>query len=139
MDRKFEHEHHNRQDKAKKPDYQQELRESGPSPAGGFNMASALDRADARKRYMEALRKHRFVLNGVSFKFGWSIDVFARKNNLPENEHQTAALLEKIRQAAERDVAAFASLVKSAPIRKCSLFYKFYFTPPSTECEIFRK
>ena len=133
------HEHHNRQDKAQKPDYREEMIERGhqePTPTVSQRL---LGLASAREDLLHTIRKHRFVLDGVSFKFGWSLDVFARKNNLSEADEKTKTLMESLRQAAERAVAAFAERIRTAPARKQGIFYHFDYEIPQTECQMFRK
>ncbi len=70
------------------------------------------------------------------FKFGWNLDVFAKKNSLSAGEKTTATTMEMVQQAAERDVNAFAERIKTAAIRSRGVFYHFDYESPKTECEI---
>ena len=132
------HEYHNRQDKAKKPDYRPEMIERGRSDQLPTASSRLIGRASAREDLIQTIRKHRFVHRNLSFKFGWNIEVFARKNSLPVDEN-TKVAMETVRQAAERDVEAFATRITVAPIRKQGFFYHFDYETPETECQMFRK
>ncbi len=132
-------EHHNRQDKTRKPDYLGEMAERGRSEQTTTDSQRLIGRAGARADLMQTIRKHRFVLGGLSFKFGWNLDVFARKNNLSAADDKTSALMASLQQAAERDIAAFAERIKNAPMRKQGIFYHFDYEKPETECQMFWK
>jgi hypothetical protein len=132
-------EHHNRQDKTRKPDYHTEMAERGRSELRTTDSQRLVGRASARDDLLQTVRKHRFVLDGASFKFGWDLDVFARKNNLPVGDEKTAALMERVQQAAERDISAFAERIKTAPMRKQGIFYHFDYEKPQTKCEMYWK
>ena len=88
---------------------------------------------------MQTIRKHRFAYRGLNFKFGWNLEVFARKNGLPADEEGTKAAMETVRQAAQRDVDAFAARIRVAPIRKQGILYHFDYETPETECQMFRR
>lgn len=132
-------EHHNRQDKTRKPDYHAEMAERGRSEQKTTDSQRLIGRSSARVDLLQTIRKHRFVLDGASFKFGWNEDVFARKNNLSVGDKSTAVLMERVRQAAERDIAAFAERIKTAPMRKQGIFYHFDYEKPQTECQMYWK
>jgi hypothetical protein len=132
-------EHHNRQDKIRKPDYRSEIAEQGRSEQTTTDSQRLIGRASARDDLMQTIRKHRFVLGGFSFKFGWTLDVFARKNNLSVADDKASSLMESVRQATERDIAAFAERIKTAPMRKKGIFYHFDYEKPETECQMIWK
>lgn len=124
---------------AYKPDYRPEMIERGRSEPTPTASQRLVGRASAREDLVHEIRKHRFVRDGISFKFGWSLEVFARKNSLSLGDERASVLMESVRQAAERDVAAFAERIKTAPIRKQGIFYHFDYEIPQTECQMFRK
>ena len=139
MKKELLREHHNRQDKTRKPDYRGEMAERGRSEQTTTDSQRLIGRAGARTNLLQTIRKQRFVLDGLSFKFGWNLDVFARKNNLSAADGKTSALMESLRQAAERDITAFAERIKNAPIRKQGILYHFDYEKPETECQMFWK
>jgi len=132
-------ERHNRQDKTRKPDYHIEMAERGRSEQATTDSQRLLGRASARVDFLQTVRKHRFVLDGFGFKFGWNLEVFARKNNLSVADSKTADLMERLRQAAERDFTAFAERIETAPMRKRGIFYYFDYETPKTECQMHSK
>ena len=136
MKKQFLHEHHNRQDKIKKPDYQPVMREIGPSEPVPSASARLVGRASARENLLGTVRKARFVYRNISFKFGWSLEIFARKNNLPLNDEGTKETLEMVKKAAERDVEAFAERIMTAPVHKRGAVYYFDYETPQTECKM---
>lgn len=95
-------------------------------------------RAAAREDLLQTIRKHRFVYQGLSFKFGWNLEVFAKKNGLPVDD-KTEATMETVRHAAEQDVEAFATRIKNASMRKQGIFYHFDYEIPETQCQLFSK
>jgi hypothetical protein len=133
------HEHHNLQDKAKKPHYRPEMLERGRSDTVPTASSRLIARAGAREDLLQTIRKHRFVYSGVNFKFGWNLEVFAKKNSLPADDEGTKRAMETVRQAAQRDVDAFAVRIKVAPIRKQGILYHFDYDTPQTECQMLRK
>ena len=139
MKTQFLHEEHNRQDKARKPGYRPDLLAGGPSEPAPTALAKLIARAQARQRLVEAIRNHRFAYLGFNFKFGWNLEIFARKNNLAADDEKTKAAMETVRQAAQRDVEAYAERIKTAPIRDQGNFYHFDYEPPQTQCQMFRK
>ena len=132
------HEHHNRQDKARKPDYREKMIKNGRTEPVPTASSRLVGRAVARDELVQTIRKHRFVYHGLDFKFGWSLDVFARKNGLPV-DGKTEESMGIVQQAAQRDVDAFAAKIKIATIRKQGIFYHFDYEMPQTECQIFQK
>jgi hypothetical protein len=138
MKLQFLHEHHNRQDKAKNPDYRPDMCERGRADAVPTPSSRLIARASAREDLVQTIRKHRFVYQGLNFKFGWNLEVFARKNGLPVDD-KTEATMETVRQAAQQDVEAFAERIKNAPIRKRGIFYHFDYEVPQTQCQLFSK
>jgi hypothetical protein len=130
-------EHNNRQDKTLKPDYRGEMAERGSPEQKPTDSSRLLGRVSAREDLMQTIRRARFVFRGMSFKFGWKLDVFARKNNLPADDMKTKAAMEAVQQAAERDILSFAERIKTAPMRKEGIFYHFDYEKPETECQIF--
>jgi hypothetical protein len=135
----FLHEHHNRQDKATKPDYRPEMIAKGPAESLPTPSSRLTERAAAREELLQEIRKQRFVLQGYNFKFGWTLEVFARKNSLQIEDTKTKAAMQLIQQAAERDVAAFTALIKTAPIRRRGIMFYFDYPKPPTECQMFPK
>ena len=139
MKHQFLRENHNRQDKAKKPDYRPEMlarSRSGPVTTG---TSAALARAGARERLLHEIRKQRFLYAGLNFKFGWNLETFARKNSIPPESDETIKAMQNVQAAAERDVASFAERIQTASIRLHGGFYHFDYKPPHAECEMFRK
>jgi hypothetical protein len=139
MQKQFLHEDHNRQDKAKKPDYRPEMIERGRSEPTPTDSSRLVARASARENLLQTIRKHRFVYQRLSFKFGWNLEVFARKNSLPIDDALTKEAMETVRRAAERDVELFAARIKVAPMRKQGIFYHFDYEVPQTQCQMLRK
>jgi len=132
----FLHEHHNRQDKARKPDYKEGMIAKGCSEAAPTPSARLCARADARARLILEIRKRRFVYRGLDFRFGWDLEVFARKNKLPLNDDKTIALMEEVRRVAQSDLDAFAERIKIAEMHKRGGCYYFNYERPETNCEI---
>ena len=139
MKKQLLHEHHNRQDKVKQPDYQTVMREKGRPDPTITPSSRLVARVSARETLVEEIRKHRFVYRNLGFKFGWNLDVFARKNNLAVDDEGTKAAMETVKQAATRDVEAFAVKIKAAPMNKRGPFYYFDYEKPQTECQMFRQ
>jgi hypothetical protein len=134
----FLHEHHNRQDKARKPEYRQDMLEKGRPASVASGSSRALARAKAPEELIANIRKCRFVFRGHNFKFGWSLDVFARKNCLPLDQKAGAAM-QAAQEAAQRDVDAFSARIKDATIRDRGYYYQFDYERPATECQILSK
>jgi hypothetical protein len=132
------HEHHNRQDKVRKTDYRAKIIENGRTDPMPTASSRLVGRALAREELLQKIRKHRFVYRGLNFKFGWTLDVFARKNSLPVDD-ATEASMGVVQQAAQRDMDAFAARIKAATIRKQGIFYHFDYETPATECQMFQK
>jgi hypothetical protein len=129
-------EHHSRQDKTRKPDYREEIVERGRSEQTTTESSRLLGRVSARENLVQSIRSFRFVYRGMSYKFGWNLEVFARKNDLPAGDDTTKAAMEMVQQAAERDVSAFAERIMTAAIRKQGVFYHFDYEAPKTECQM---
>lgn len=118
MKRQFLHEAHNRQDKARKPDYR----------GGGSNTLSVeFQTLMAKERERRRMRKSRFFLNGHEFKIGYSLSEFARVNGLPEAEPATRKAFDEIRFAACNDLEILWKAIMKGSAGKIRVF-----TIPST-------
>ena len=130
-------EHHNRQDKTRKPDYHVEMAERGRTEQVTTDSSRLLGRTSARDELVRNISKRRFVYRNLSFKFGWNLNIFAKKNNMSLEDEKTKVAMVMVQQAAERDIRAFAERIRTAPIRKRGIVYYFDYEQPQTECELF--
>jgi hypothetical protein len=103
----FQAEAHNRQNKAKKPDYRGEMiersRSEGPTAMQRV-LASSYPKIEAKRDWVRKIRRFRFFLNGMQYRIGWSIDHFAKINGLPPAEKTTKAVFDTIRESAADDM-----------------------------------
>jgi hypothetical protein len=111
MKKQFLHEHHNRQDKVKKPDCREAMVEHGRSPNPSPTMGSISRKLEAKRDYLARIRKFHFIHDHHVFRFGWSIEDFSRFNSLVDTAEAHAAF-EAMKARAERDMERIQQAVK---------------------------
>jgi hypothetical protein len=124
MKSQFLHEHHNRTEKAHKPDYKEELRDKPPTYAYSPDIERLTAKREAREHEVRRLRRSRFFLNSHQYKFGWPLDHFAKINGLPAGEPATQQAYERIKAAAELDMEAIKEAIMKGSVRKQSIYMK---------------
>ena len=124
MKRQFLHEDHNRQDKAKKPDYQEEMRLKKPTYAPTLDVRRLNAKIAARQHEIQRVRTCRFFSGGSQFKFGWSLEHFAKMNALAVGESATKEAFEKVRATAELDMNDIQGAIMKGTVRPISLHVK---------------
>jgi len=124
MKSQFLHEHHNRTEKAHKPDYKEELRDKPPTYTHSPDIERLRANREAREDEVRRARRFRFFLNGHQYKFGWSLDHFAKINGLPAREPATSEAYERIKSAAESDMEAIKEAIMKGSVRKRSVYMK---------------
>ena len=128
----FLHEYHNRQDKARKPDYRGEMVERGRSePSNVTERVNA--KVEAKKDTIRQWRKMRFFHGGRVFKLGWPLEHFAKINALPPTEAATKQAFDGLRAMAERDMQRISTAIMKGTVRYRRLFG--YLTIPYVEWE----
>jgi hypothetical protein len=129
MDSKFQHEQHNRQDKARKPDYREELREKPPTYNHWPDPERLQARNEARKdamrwEAMRRVRRRRFFLGGHQFRIGWPLDHFAKTYGLAVGEPRTKLAYDKIRSAAESDMERISEAILKGSVRRLQMYVR---------------
>ena len=122
MKTQFLHDHNNRQDKARKPDYREEMIERGRSqPSNDTERLNA--KIEVKKDRIRQIRKHRFIYGSRAIKLGWSLEHFAKVNTLPPEDPNTQKAYEEIKAMAERDMEKISTaIMKKGTIRYRRLF-----------------
>lgn len=124
MKRQFLHEDHNRQDKAKNPDYQEEMRLKEPTYTKTPDVEKLRERRVARESEIQRVKKYRFIVDGVQYKFGWSLEHFAKVNVQAVNEPRTREMFDKIRTMAEADMKDIAAAIMKGSVRQIAVRLK---------------
>jgi len=122
MKTQFLHEHHNRQDNARKSDYRREMIERGRSePSNDTERLNA--KIEIKKDTVRRWRKQRFFHGGRVLKLGWPLEHFAKMNALPPAEPSTKEAYDAIRVVAERDMERITTaIMKTGTVRYRRLF-----------------
>ncbi|MBM3838501.1 MAG: hypothetical protein FJ398_11150 [Verrucomicrobia bacterium] len=135
MKTQFLHEHHNRQDKARKPDYRGEMIERGRSEPS--NITERLNaKVEIKKDTVRRWRKQRFFYGGRVLKLGWPLEHFAKVNALPPAEPSTKKAYDAIRAVAERDMERITTaIMKTGTVRYRRLFGSLTIPYVEWECD----
>ena len=134
MKRQFRQEEHNRQDKAKRADYQDEMRLKGPTYARCPDLARltsnhepplALESIRRAKEYEVArIRRCLFVLGGHQFKLGWPEHRFAKVNGLVVGDPTAKQVYQRIKAAARADMKTITVAIMEAGVHRVQTFTK---------------
>lgn len=113
MEDKFRKEDHNRQDKARKADYRQDLvqesqRKADPEHVRSFKVET-LHRGDLIKRYREGSYFNYQTWIGLD----WNLEQFASRNRLSIADPATRLAFNHNKKYAERDFAAIVEAIRS--------------------------
>ncbi len=124
MKSQFLHEHHNRLEKAHKPDYKEKLRDMPRTYAYSPDIENLRAKREAREHEVRRMRRSRFFRNSRQYKFGWSVDHFAKVNDLPPGDPITKQAYDRIKSAAEADMEVIKTAVMNGSVRKRSIYMK---------------
>jgi hypothetical protein len=136
----FLREHHNRNEKAWKSDYLEEMRHGHQRQP---NRSDEQEREDLRlkREFIEEIRSEgMFSRPQGTFKFGWSVSEFAEFNKLALTEPSTLNAFESLQAAASRDMAKITRAVHAGhvwwkPISKYHAPRLSWSEPQDLECD----
>jgi hypothetical protein len=124
MKKQFSHEHHNRQDKAQKPEYADELREKPPTYPYSPDFDKLAAKHEARENEVQRMRGKCFILDGHKYKLGWKRDHFAKINGLPAGDSATNQAFNKIICAVQSDMKVIRAAIMNGRVFQHHIFIK---------------
>jgi hypothetical protein len=133
MKKQFLHEDHNRQDKAKKPDYGPEIIERGRSEPPNVTQR-LVAKAEAKRDTIRRWRRKKFFSAGKVLKLGWPLEHFAKMNSMSPQFPETKVAYDNLRAMAERDMERIAAGVMKGTARQHRLFGAFVSPYVAWEC-----
>lgn len=118
MKKQFRHEHHVRQDKAKKVDYHSDMLPSTfPSDATDILINRGLSSKSARDSELRKISRLFYGSNGRVMRRGWKLDDFASKNCLDPSLASTSQLFLGHKAKADHDHAAITAAIQKAEVK----------------------
>jgi len=124
MKTQFLHEHHNRLEKAYKPEYKADLRDKPRTYAYSPDIEKLRAKREAREQEVRRMRRARFFRDGHQYKFAWLVDHFAKVNGLPSEDPITEQAYERIKSAAEADMEIMKTAIMKGSVRKRTVYMK---------------